>query len=160
MDSPGSIIMSWREAQRLHQRMDDEYERMARVPGEGAADDHSLRRAQVQADVLGKRYERLCERICRSDAPSFEDVLAKLQCATQCIREILPEGTDPEQDCDIELRFVFAVQRDVRRLIAKARRSQDRRRPGPIPRNREPTSSARGRPLRDVGTIEGTGRAT
>ena len=49
-------------------------------------------------------------------------MLAKLRCATRCIRDTVPEGKDPERVCDIELRFVFALERDVARLIAEARR--------------------------------------
>jgi hypothetical protein len=70
-------------------------------------------------------------------AATLDEVLVKLRCATQCIRDILPERTDPEKACDIELRFVFAVERDVRRLIANARRNINRRRPRVTPGNRE-----------------------
>ena len=61
----------------------------------------------------------------------------RLRCATRCIRDIVPDERDPEQACDIELRFVFAVERDVRRLIANARRNINRRRPAVTPGNRE-----------------------
>jgi hypothetical protein len=44
-------------------------------------------------------------------------VLAKLRCATRCIRDALPPAVDPESACDIELRFVFALERDVTRLL-------------------------------------------
>jgi hypothetical protein len=71
-------------------------------------------------------------------------VLVKLQCATRCIRYIVPEGEDPEQACDIELRFVFAMERDVRRLMGKPLQRQDTRKT----------------PSRDVGTVDGAGRVT
>ena len=51
-------------------------------------------------------------------ATSLEGVLAKLRCATGCIRDIAPEGKDPEKVCDIDLWFVFALERDIRRLLA------------------------------------------
>jgi len=145
-----SIIACWREAQRLHQKMSQAYDRLAVTLRERPADDDALSRAQAQADALGKRYERLCERLCRTEAANLEGVLAKLECATRCIRDIVPEGKDPEQACDIELRFVFAVERDVRRLVADARRSTSRRRPGVTQRNRETTPRATARPLRGV----------
>jgi hypothetical protein len=126
VNSTDSITVCWREAQRFHQKMDVAYERLARTLRQHPADDEALSRAQGQADALGKRYERLCERICRTDAATLDEVLAKLQCAAQCIRDIVPEGTDPEQACDIELRFVFAVERDVRRLMATRRMGRRR----------------------------------
>ena len=122
MSTTDSIIACWREAQRLHQKMGQAYDRLAVTLRERPADDDALSRAQAQADALGKRYERLCERLCRTEAANLEGVLAKLECATRCIRDIVPEGKDPEQACDIELRFVFAVEGDVRRLIDDGRR--------------------------------------
>jgi hypothetical protein len=80
-------------------------------------------------------------------------VLAKLQCATRCIRDIVPIGRDPEQACDIELRFVFAVERDVRRLVAGQWRNA-RRDPGKFGKT---AFSATMRPVRDVGTLNGVG---
>jgi hypothetical protein len=62
-------------------------------------------------------------------------VLAKLQCATRCIRDIVPEAADPEEDRDIELRFVFAVERDVRRLVAATRSSKGGRRRSMTPKS-------------------------
>jgi hypothetical protein len=120
VNTTGSVIARWHEAKRLHRRMDHSYERLARTLRERPADDEALSRAQAQADALGKRYERACERICRAEAATLDAVLAKLECAMRCIRDIVPDGTDPEQACDIELRFVFAVERDVRRLVAEA----------------------------------------
>ena len=122
MSTTDSITACWREAQRLRQRVDEAYERLARTLREHPADDEALSRAQARADTLGKRYERLCERICRTQAASIEEVLAKLECAARCIRDTLPDGKEPEQACDIEFRFVFAVERDVRRLMAQASR--------------------------------------
>jgi hypothetical protein len=63
---------------------------------------------------------------CRTEAATLEEVLAKLECATQCIRDIVPDGKDPEQACDIELRFVFALERDVGRLVADKLRREKR----------------------------------
>jgi hypothetical protein len=128
--------------------MDDAYERLARTLCEHPADAEILSRAQAQADALGKRYERLCERICRTEAASIEGVLAKLECAARCIRDTLPDGKDPEQAGDIELRFVFAVERDVRRLIADPRRRGKRGRPraSSKSRDKDPSTAA---PLRD-----------
>jgi hypothetical protein len=135
-----SIITCWREAQRVRREMDDAYERLVRALRERPADHEGLRRTQAQADALGKRHERLCEQICRTQAESIGDVLAKLQCATGCIRDIVPEGTDPEQACDIEVRFIFAVERDIRRLIADvvARRTGTTRVAPPRSRSRWP----------------------
>ena len=145
---------------RLHHEMDIAYQRLAQALCEHRNDEQALSRAQSRAESVGKRYERLCERICRTGVTTLEGVLAKLQCATRCIRDIVPEGTDPEQACDIELRFVFAVERDVRRWIAEKRRSKSRRRSNVIPRNRGAPSSAAAKPLRDVGTASGAGRLT
>jgi hypothetical protein len=145
-----SVRVSWDEAQRLHQQMDKAYGRFAQILRDRPADDEALGRAQAQADALGKRYERLCEWICRAKAATFEDVLVKLECAAQCIRNIVPDGTDPERACDIELRIVLVLERDVRRLVADARR--DGASPGATPRNWGTILSARGKRLRDVGT--------
>jgi hypothetical protein len=115
--------------------MDDAYRKLAETLRERPDDDKALRDGDALTDALGRRYERLCDEICRTEARTFEGVLAKLQCATRCIRDIVPDGRDPEQACDIELRFVFALERDVRRLTANARRN--RRRPAVPPGNRE-----------------------
>jgi hypothetical protein len=120
------IAASWREAQQLHQKMDAAYHRLAKIMRERPADDLALSCAQADADALGKRYERLCDRICRSKAATLEDVLVKLECATQCIRDIVPDGKNPERACDIELRFVFTLERDVGRLVADKRRREKR----------------------------------
>jgi hypothetical protein len=105
---------------RLHHEMDNAYQYLAKALCERPDNEQALSRAQSQAESLGKRYDRLCDQICRTEVTTLEGVLAKLQCATQCIRDIVPEGTAPEQACDIELRFVFALERDVRRLVAEA----------------------------------------
>ena len=149
MDTTDSIIACWRKAERLHHKMDQAYDLMAITLRARPANDEALGRAQAEADALGKRYERLCERICRTEAASIEDVLAKLECAARCIRDTLPDGKDPEQACDIELRFVFAVERDVRRLIADARRRGKRGRPraSSTRRDKDPSTAA---PLRDA----------
>jgi hypothetical protein len=128
------ITVSWEEARQLHQKMDAAYHRLAKIMRERPADDLALSCAQAEADALGKRYERLCDRICRTEAATLEEVLAKLECATQCIRDIVPDGKDPEQACDIELRFVFTLERDVGRLIADKQRREKRGRPGASPK--------------------------
>ena len=137
MTTTVSISASWREAQRLHEKMEDAYERLARTLRERPADDKALSRAQAQVDALGKKYERVCDRICRTAAATLDEVLVKLQCATRCIRNIVPKGTDPEEACDVELRFVFAVERDVRRLVAGERFNMSRRRSVVTRGNRE-----------------------
>ena len=63
-----------------------------RPGGEGA-----LMRAQAQADEVGQHYEQLCERICLAEPRTLKGVLAKLRCATRCIRDIVPEGEEPER---------------------------------------------------------------
>jgi hypothetical protein len=130
MSTSGSVIAFWQKAREIHQHMGAAYDDLTKVLRERPADNEGLSRAQAKADALGTRYERFCDRICRTEATTLEGVLAKLECAKQCIRDIVPDGTDPEETCDIELRFVFAVERDVRRLIAGARRPIKRGRSG------------------------------
>jgi hypothetical protein len=113
------VIAASAKAAQVHQEMDNAYRQLADTLRERPDDDEALRAGDALADALGRRYERLCDEICRTETRTLEGVLAKLQCATQCIRDILPEGTDPEQACDIELRFVVALERDVRRLVAR-----------------------------------------
>ena len=125
-----SVLPLCQDAQRHHLQMESAYEHLSAVLRVQPGDECAVSEAQASADALGKWYEQTCDEICKTPAGSLEGVLAKLQCATQCIRDILPEGTDPEQACDIELRFVFAVERDVRRLIADALRRMSRRRRG------------------------------
>jgi hypothetical protein len=150
------VVSLCKTAKRMWLRMDQSYSNAS-----AALRDHPhatilIVNAQTAADDLGQQYEKLCDQICKTEARTVEGVLAKLQCAAQCIRDIVPQGTDAEQACDIELRFVFAVERDVRRLVAEVRRSKARS--GAAPRNRETSSNTRGRPLGDAGTIRGRSR--
>ncbi|HEV2549955.1 MAG TPA: hypothetical protein VGU20_21775 [Stellaceae bacterium] len=153
-------IALWQDARRRHDQMDAAYRHLSAVLRAQPRNEQAIGEAQARADALGQRYEQACDEVYKLPATSLEGVLAKLHCATQCIRDILPEGADPEQTCDIELRFVFALERDVRRLIANGRRSMSRRRSGVTSRNRETSSSATGKPARDVGTLDGAGRVT
>ena len=111
----------WEAAQRMHSDVDAAYNRLGAILRERADDDQAIGEAEAQADAMGRRYEQLCDQICNTEARSLEGVLAKLRCATRCIRDIMPNGKDAELACDIELRFVFAVERDVERLLFRAR---------------------------------------
>ena len=111
------VTTLWQRAVRLHREMSRAYDRIGETRRDRPGDDGAMREAQERAEVLGRQYERLCERIYEAEPRTLEGVLAKLRCATQCIRDIVPEGKDPERVCDIELRFVFAVERDVERLV-------------------------------------------
>jgi hypothetical protein len=138
MSTSGSVIAFWQKAREIYQHMGMAYEDLTKMLREQPIDNEALCSAQAKADALGTRYERFCDRICRTEATTLEGVLAKLECAKQCIRDIVPDGTDPEETCDIELRFVFAVERDVRRLIAdRGRNAMSRRRPAVAPGSRE-----------------------
>ena len=119
-----ALVTLWHRAVRLHQEMCLAYDRIGETRREQSGDDGALNQAQAQAraEALGRRYERLCERICRAEPRTLEGVLAKLRCATRCIGDTVPEGKDPEHVCDIELPFVFALERDVARLVADTRR--------------------------------------
>ena len=117
-----ALITLWHQAVRLHQEMSLAYDRIGETRRQQPGDDAALSQAQARAEALGRRYERLCERIYRAEPRTLEGVLAKLRCATRCIRDTVPEGKDPEHVCDIELRFVFALERDVARLVADTRR--------------------------------------
>jgi hypothetical protein len=112
-----TVITLCLRAVRLHREMSEAYDRIGRSQRERPGDDGAMREAQERADALGRRYERLCEQIYQAEPRTLEGVLAKLRCATRCIRDIVPEGKDPERLCDIELRFVFALERDVERLV-------------------------------------------
>jgi hypothetical protein len=112
-----AVIALWHRAVRLHCEMSHAYDLIGQTRRERPGDDGAIREAQERADVLGRRYERLCGRIYQAKPRTLEGVLAKLRCATRCIRDIVPEGKDPERLCDIELRFVFALERDVERLV-------------------------------------------
>jgi hypothetical protein len=140
-----SVVALWQDAQRRHLKMDSAYEALSAVLRVQPGDECAISEAQARADALGKRYEQTCDEICKTPAGSLEGVLAKLQCAAQCIRDIVPKGTDPEEACDIELRFVFAVERDVRRLIADARRRVKRGRPRASAISRDRTISVTNR---------------
>ena len=48
----------------------------------------------------------------------------------------MPEGKDPERVCDIELRFVFALERDVARLLAQTRHRERKAPPGMLQKER------------------------
>jgi hypothetical protein len=115
------VIALWQDARRCHHQMHAAYHHLSAVLRVHPGDECAMSEAQARAEALGTRYEQTCGQICATPAGDLEGVLAKLQCAAQCIRDIVPEGTDPEQACDIELRFVFALERDVRRLVADAR---------------------------------------
>ena len=124
------VIALSQDARRRHHQMDAAYHHLSAVLRARPRDERAIGEAQAWADALGQRYEQTCDEVYKAPATSLQGLLAKLQCATRCIRDIVPEGKDPEQVCDIELRFVFAVERDVRRLIADARRRMSRRRRG------------------------------
>jgi hypothetical protein len=115
------VITLCEAAHRLYPAVDASYNLLSKIACERPDDDHAIGEAQARADALGRRYEQLCERICNSEARTLEGVLAKLRCATRCIRDIMPNGKDAELACDIELRLVFAVERDVERLLSRAR---------------------------------------
>jgi hypothetical protein len=128
-ESAGDALTTlWQRLLRLHQEMCLAYDRIGETRRERSGDDAALRGAQARAEALGRRYQRLCERICQAEPRTLEGVLAKLRCATRCVWDTLPEGKDPERVCDIELRLIFALERDVARLIAQARH---RERKGP-----------------------------
>ncbi len=111
------VITLCETAQRLYPMMDASYNLLSEILRERPDDDHAISEAQAHADALGRRYEQLCEQICNMEARTLEGVLAKLRCATQCIRDAIPLAADPERTCDIELRFVFTLERDVERLV-------------------------------------------
>ena len=115
-----TVITLCCRAVRLHGEMRCAYDRIGQTQRERPGDDGAIREAQARADMLGRRYERLCERIYQAEPRTLEGVLAKLRCATRCIRDIVPEDQDPERVCDIELRFLFALERDVEQLVRAA----------------------------------------
>ena len=79
-----TVITLWRRAVRLHREMSHAYERIGQTQRERPGDDGAIREAQQRADVLGRRYERLCERIYQAEPRTLEGVLAKLRCAIRC----------------------------------------------------------------------------
>jgi hypothetical protein len=155
------VVGLWQDARRRYRQMHAAYNCLSAVLRARPVDDRAASEAQARADALGTLYEQSCDRVYNTEASSLEGVLAKLQCARQCIRDIVPEGTDPEPTCDIELRFVFAVERDVRRLIAVARRRTKRARLRAKQKNREKpiVTALRGVGSRDVATSPGTSSA-
>jgi hypothetical protein len=120
------IITLWESAQRLHPAMDASYNLLSKIACERPDDDHAIAEAQARADALGWRYEQLCERICNMEPRTLKGVLAKLRCATRCIRDTVPPEADPERTCDIELRFVFRLEQDVERLLTSKDRTRSR----------------------------------
>jgi hypothetical protein len=107
----------WQAAQRLYRRMDGAYTRLDALLRQRPNDHKSISKAQGQAEALGQEYAELCERICKTDARTLKGVLAKLRCATHCVRDIVPPAKDLELVCDIELRLVFSLQRDLERIL-------------------------------------------
>jgi hypothetical protein len=134
-----ALITLWQQAVRLHREMCLAYDRIGETR-ERSGDDGALRAAQARAEALGRRYERLCERICQAEPRTLDGLLAKLRCATRCIRDTVPEGKDPERVCDIELRFVFALERDVARLLAQTRHRERKGPAGMIQKERVETA--------------------
>jgi hypothetical protein len=112
------VVALWGAARRLHSRMDAAYDRVDALLRERPNDDASISKAHAEADRLGQAYADLCERICMTEAPSLKGVLAKLRCAARCTRDTVPPTNDPELTCDIELRLVFSLERDLERLLA------------------------------------------
>ena len=144
-ESPGDALVTlWHQAVRLHQEMSLAYDRIGETRRERSGDDAALLATQARAEALGRRYERLCERIRRSEPRTLDGLLAKLRCATRSIRDTVPEGRDPERVCDIELRFVFALERDVARLIARAQRRVNKSDPMRMPKNGTGANAMRG----------------
>ena len=131
-----ALITLWHQSVLLHQEMSFAYDRIGETRRERSGDDGALLAAQARAEALGHRYERLCERIRQAEPRTLEGVLAKLRCATRCIRDTVPEGKDPERVCDIELRFVFALERDVARLLAQTRHRERKAPPGMLQKER------------------------
>ena len=103
------VIAFWEVARRLYPRMETAYDRLDALLRERPNDDQSISKAHAQAEALGSEYAELCERICKTKAPTLEGVLAKLRCAARCIRDTVPPANDPELRCDIELRLVTGV---------------------------------------------------
>jgi hypothetical protein len=112
------VVALWGAARRLHPRLDAAYDRVDALLRERPNDDEAIGKAHAEADRLGQAYTDLCERICQTEALTFKGVLAKLRCAARCIRDTVPPTNDPELTCDIELRLVFSLERDLERLLA------------------------------------------
>jgi hypothetical protein len=112
------VVALWGAAQRLRPRMDSAYNRVDALLRECPNDDESISKAHGKAETLGQEYTDLCERICNTEAHTFKGVLAKLRCAARCIRDTVPPTNDPKLTCDIELRLVFSLERDLEKLLA------------------------------------------
>jgi hypothetical protein len=112
------VIALWEAARRLHPRMAAAYDQLDALLRERPSDDQSLSKAHDQAEALGREYAELCERVCKTKARTLEGVLAKIRCAARCIRDTVPPANNPELTCDIELRLVFSLQRDLEWLLA------------------------------------------
>jgi hypothetical protein len=112
------VVSLWEAAQRFHPRMEAAYNRLDALLREHPNDVTSISEAHAEADALGHEYSDLCERICKTDAGTLEGVRAKLRCAVQCIRDTVPPSSDPDLTCDIELRLVFSLRRDLETLLA------------------------------------------
>ncbi|HTU00881.1 MAG TPA: hypothetical protein VMG58_03655 [Candidatus Sulfotelmatobacter sp.] len=97
--------------------MDAAYDRLDELLRERPTDDNSISKAHSEAEALGQEYAELCERMCKTDARTLEGVRAKLRCAARCIRDTVPPANDPELTCDIELRLVFSLERDLEKLL-------------------------------------------
>ena len=111
------VIVLSNEARRLYPKMAAAYDQLDTLLRECPHNDPSIAEGQAQADALGRQYEQLCEQICTTEVRSLEGVLAKLRCAVRCIQDTVPPSADPALTCDIELRLVLALERDVARLL-------------------------------------------
>lgn len=100
--------------------MEAAYNRLDALLRECPHDDASISEAHADAEMLGRQYSDLCERICSTGARTLEGMRAKLRCAVRCIRDTVPPANEPEVKCDIELRLVFSLMRDLERLIANS----------------------------------------
>ena len=112
------VIVLCDEAHRLHLKMTAAYGQLDTLLRECPNDDPSIAEGHAQADALGRQYEELCDKICTSEVRTLEGALAKLRCAVRCIQDTVPPSADPALTCDIEIRFVLALERDVARLLA------------------------------------------
>ena len=111
------VIPLCRDATRLHLKMESSYYNLYMMVRH-SSNEGAIRRAQAQADAIGRRYQQLCERIYNTRPMTLQGLLAKIRCATRCVRDALPRGADPEAACDIEVRFVLALERDLDRMLS------------------------------------------
>jgi hypothetical protein len=91
------VIALWQDARRRHHQMDAAYHQLSAVLRTQPSDEHAIVEAQARADALGQRYEQISDEICKTPAGSLGGVLAKLQCAAQCIRDIVPRARTPNR---------------------------------------------------------------